>query len=232
MAGNQPNRHGHENIRQTQSLHFSSPEGNHYNGGTSQGHPSGNATHMPSTSFPQDNSRNGTRAPSGFAGAGQTHLPRSWSEDNSAASPPRLPSPPKSSFLVSNGLWNIQQSHPDITVASAHSAVPSHTTAAYSSVTRLSDRVVSSSVHSHPSLTGYSGNRTELTARVGSVPQHTIFGSDKYEQHSRSTMARHDAHSNREMSHHSQYDGAMDDLAELAGTPIPNTMNPEPVKHR
>jgi hypothetical protein len=76
------------------------------------------------------------------------------------------------------------------------------------------------SPYNNTSLNPYAGNRHELTARVSSVPQRSVFGEDKYGTPD-SKLAT-SGHRPREWSRHSQMDGAMDDLAEMIAPVAPN----------
>ncbi|QDS74578.1 hypothetical protein FKW77_008201 [Venturia effusa] len=86
------------------------------------------------------------------------------------------------------------------------------------------DRVVSASFPPHPvSLNHQSGNLTAQTARIGSIPQLSYFGDDKYASGSSEPFPGIDSklhfnsdRSTHEFSAHSrQVDGTMDDLAEM-----------------
>jgi hypothetical protein len=69
------------------------------------------------------------------------------------------------------------------------------------------------------SLNPYAGNRHEVTARVSSVPQRSVFGEEKYGK-TDSKLAASGLRT-REWSGHSQIDGAMDDLAEMVTPAAP-----------
>jgi hypothetical protein len=244
LAGSQPTRS--ENIRLTQSLNFStSPTGGNH---PSIEPPSYNdGSHLQGNSYSHEHNAK-TRAPSSYNLSGQAHLPRSWSEDNSGVSPP------SSSFLPSSGPWSLDvpSRHPhciDNDAAPPQSAVSSHshhanTTSAGNTgtytVNHRSDRMVSTSLTSQPSLTGYSGNQPSA-ARVASIPQHSVFGDDKYVINTTMIEAKTATtryplgHENQPsvsttVSRGSQYDGAMDDLSEMKDA-VPTTASKEPTKH-
>jgi hypothetical protein len=104
---------------------------------------------------------------------------------------------------------------------------PYHTKDAVTSagVTLRRERILSMPANHHnTALNPYAGNRHELTARVSSVPQHTLFGEEKYgyisaaiEPHAKIDSKIYTGRERRER--HSQIDGAMDDLAEMV-TPV------------
>lgn len=87
------------------------------------------------------------------------------------------------------------------------------------------ERVISASFPPHPvSLNHQSGNLTGQTARIGSIPQLSYFGDDKYSSGSSEPFPGidgklhfHSERATREFSAHSsrQVDGTMDDLAEM-----------------
>jgi hypothetical protein len=86
------------------------------------------------------------------------------------------------------------------------------------------ERILSMPQNNHnAALNHYAGNRHELTARVSSVPQHSVFGEDKYGYTSMAkdpygkidSKVKSSGHQAHEWSRHSQVDGAMDDLAEM-----------------
>jgi hypothetical protein len=229
LAGTAPLRS--ENVRLTQSLNFSSPPSGSNHPDHEQ--PSHNAAnHAPGTSYSSEKTK--SRVTPGYNLIGSSHLPRSWSEDTGGVAPSKT-------FQPSNGPWNVPTHHPKVinnefavvqpqsaTITSSHTQSIAAGSGSYT-VNRYSDRMVSTSIASQPSLTGYSGNQSG--ARVGSVPQHTIFGDDKYvvttttttveaSRNATTGAARYPLHENQRsisttVSRNSQYDGAMDDLAEM-----------------
>jgi hypothetical protein len=243
LAGTAPNRG--ENVRLTQSLNFSSPpSGSNHPGNEPTSN--GTANHAPGASYPSGDTQG--RVASGYNLAGSSHLPRSWSEDTGA--------PSKNGFNPSTGPWNVPTHHPKVinndfalqqpqaaTITSSHAPSAAAVPGAYT-VNRRSDRMVSTSIASHPSLTGYSGNQAG-GARVGSIPQLSVFGDDKYVVTTTTTTieanktattaaARYPLHENQRsisttVSRNSQYDGAMDDLAEMKA---PGSCAAEAAKHQ
>ena len=213
LAGTIPVRS--ENVRLTQSLNFSSPpSGSNHPGNTPPSYGGDSSSHAPGSSYPADGTK--SRVTSGYNLAASSHLPRSWSEDTGCVTTPR------GSFHPSSGPWNVTAHQTkivnnDFAIPQPQAAIPSHTGV---SVNRRTDRMVSTSLASHPSLTGYSGNQP--AARVGSVPQHSVFGDDKYVVTATKTTieATKTLHENQRsisttVSRNSTYDGAMDDLAEM-----------------
>lgn len=240
LAGTAPGRA--ENVRSTQSLNFSSPPSgsNHpgnepvnYGGEGSHFHPTG-TSHPPSSNHTKSRVTSGTNFTHSGAGPNSlsSHLPRSWSEDNGGAASPN------SSFHRTTGPWNVPSRTPmvvsstDFAIAQPQSAIISSTTSSFppahakqASGTSVNRRVISTSVASQPSLTGYSGNHP--SARVGSIPQDRVFGDDKYVVTSTTTTVKSErvktsttGHENQRsvssaVSRTSGYDGTMEDLQEM-----------------
>ncbi|TLD34767.1 hypothetical protein E2P81_ATG04932 [Venturia nashicola] len=146
-----------------------------------------------------------------------THVTRSYSEFDGSSSPPKT-------IDFANSPWNNPHScqslkdrlQEDINAATVRLAKPAP---------QRRERVVSASFPPHPvSLNHQSGNSTGQTARIGSIPQLSYFGDDKYASGSSepfpgidSKLHFHSERSTREFSAHSsrQVDGTMDDLAEM-----------------
>ncbi|KIW06610.1 uncharacterized protein PV09_02324 [Verruconis gallopava] len=216
LAGSQPNRS--ENLRLTQSLNFNSPSSvSRHTCNDAQAN--GSECQAQRTPYQIDN----TKAPHlpchDFQGP--THLPLSRSEESSGSNASR----PKGFFLPSSGPWNLPPQQPktvcsDIPASHSLTAVSSSTCAA----ARRCNRVVSTSNSSQPPLAGYSGNQP--SARVGSMPQHSVFGDEKYLvatttiEASKTATSRFQLHENQNSisasaSRGSQFDGAVDELSDM-----------------
>lgn len=147
-----------------------------------------------------------------------THVSRSYSEFDGSSSPQKTidfaDSPWNNPHNNCQGLK--ERLNEDINAATVRLAKPTP---------QRRDRVVSASFPPHPvSLNHQSGNLTGQTARIGSIPQLSYFGDDKYASGSSepfpgidSKLHFHSERSTREFSAHSsrQVDGTMDDLAEM-----------------
>lgn len=229
LAGSIPSRS--ENVRLTQSLNFTPPP-------TGSNHPSNGAPaygcsqQASGAAPPTDGTKSRVTSGAGYSLGGASHLPRSWSEDNGGVITP------KGAFHADTAVWTSHvPSHQakiirnDFAIAQPRSAITYQGTKIGGvAPTRHSDHAVTTSLAPQPSLTGYSGNQP--SARVGSVPQHSVFGDDKYivtsttttiEANKAAINTRYHSHENQpslgtNISHNSTYDGAMDDLVQMKTT--------------